>query len=119
MVGEVFLLDMGDPVLIKDLACQMIRLSGLTIKDDNNPEGDIEIVTTGLRPGEKLFEELLIDAKSIPTIHPLIFKAKEKSYCREWTLNKIELLENKLINYDYNESLKIIRELVPEWNEYK
>ena len=117
--GEVFLLDMGDPVLIKDLASQMIRLSGLTIKDENNPEGDIEIVTTGLRPGEKLFEELLIDAKSIPTMHPLIFKAREKSLSAELTLNKIELLEKKLINYEYNESLEIIRELVPEWKEYK
>ena len=117
--GEVFLLDMGDPVLIKDLASQMIRLSGLTIKDENNPEGDIEIVTTGLRPGEKLFEELLIDAKSIPTMHPLIFKAREKSLSAELTLNKIELLEKKLINYEYTESLEIIRELVPEWKEYK
>ncbi len=117
--GEVFLLDMGDPVLIKDLAAQMIRLSGLTIKDENNPEGDIEIVTTGLRPGEKLFEELLIDAKSIPTIHPLIFKAKEKSLSAEWCIDKIELLEKKLLNYEYSESLKIIKELVPEWKEYK
>ncbi len=117
--GEVFLLDMGDPVLIKDLAEQMIRLSGLSIKDENNPDGDIEIVTTGLRPGEKLFEELLIDAKSIPTIHPLIFKAREKAYSGESTLNKIELLEKNLLNYKYNEALKIIKELVPEWKEYK
>ena len=60
--GDVFLLDMGDPVRILDLATQMINLSGLTVRDLSNPDGDIEILCTGLRPGEKLFEELLIDA---------------------------------------------------------
>ena len=72
--GEVFLLDMGEPVRIYDLAKQMIRLSGLQLKNENNPEGDIEIVFTGLRSGEKLYEELLVDGKSDTTNHPLIFK---------------------------------------------
>src|SRR3546814_9648813 len=58
--GEVFLLDMGDPIRIRDLARNMIELSGLTVRDDENPDGDIEILEIGLRPGEKLFEELLI-----------------------------------------------------------
>ena len=58
----------------------MVKLSGLTVKDQNNPYGDIEIHTTGLRPGEKLFEELLIDGKSEPTAHPLIFKVKTYRY---------------------------------------
>ena len=62
--GDVLLLDMGEPVRIKALAEQMVRLSGLTLKGPGNPDGDIEIVCTGLRPGEKLFEELLIDAES-------------------------------------------------------
>ena len=76
--GDVFLLDMGEPVRIKALAEQMVRLSGLSLRDAANPDGDIEIVCTGLRPGEKLYEELLIDAKSEPTQHPLIFRALER-----------------------------------------
>ena len=71
---EVFLLDMGSPVLIKDLATQMIKLSGLSVKDVENPNGDIEIVYTGLRLGEKLFEELLIDAEALETEHKKILK---------------------------------------------
>ena len=70
--GDLFLLDMGAPVRIQDLATQMVRLSGLSVRDFHNPDGDIEIVCTGLRPGEKLYEELLIDAESEPTSHPLI-----------------------------------------------
>ena len=75
--GEVFLLDMGKPVNILELAKQMIRLSGLQLKDKKNVDGDIEIVFTGLANGEKLYEELLIDSNSQPTDHPLIFKAEE------------------------------------------
>ncbi|GAA4648041.1 hypothetical protein GCM10023116_03030 [Kistimonas scapharcae] len=75
--GEVFVLDMGAPVNIRTLAQQMIRLSGLTLKDAEHPEGDIEIVHTGLRPGEKLYEELLIGDRASPTRHPKIFCANE------------------------------------------
>jgi len=75
--GEVFLLDMGAPVKILDLAKQMVHLSGKKLIDEG--EGDIEIVFSGLRPGEKLYEELLIDATAQPTVHPKIFKADEKS----------------------------------------
>ena len=78
--GDLFLLDMGEPIQIKKIAQQMISLSGLTLKDDSNPEGDIEIVISGLRPGEKLYEELLIENNSLPTKHPLIYRAKEKLY---------------------------------------
>ena len=77
--GEVFLLDMGVPFQIRKLAEKMIRLSGLRVKDSNNPNGDIEIITTGLRPGEKLYEELLIDSNSSPTSNKQIFKAYEKN----------------------------------------
>jgi len=70
--GDLFLLDMGEPVRILDLAKQMVRLSGLSLRDAEHPQGDIEIVCTGLRPGEKLREELLIDAESETTVHPLI-----------------------------------------------
>ena len=75
--GDVFVLDMGEPVRIVDLARRMVELSGLTVRDDNNPEGDLEITITGLRPGEKLYEELLIGENPIPTQHPRIMKAQE------------------------------------------
>ena len=75
--GDVFVLDMGHPVRIADLAHRMVELSGLSVRDDNNPEGDIEITVTGLRPGEKLYEELLIGENPIPTQHPRIMKAQE------------------------------------------
>lgn len=76
--GDVFVLDMGQPVKIMDLATRMIELSGLTVKDKVNPDGDIEIETTGLRPGEKLFEELLIGNNPKPTSHARIMKAHEE-----------------------------------------
>jgi len=76
--GEIFLLDMGDPVKITDLATRMIALSGLSIRSNDNPEGSIEILYTGLRPGEKLFEELLISGDAESSSHPKIFKAREK-----------------------------------------
>lgn len=76
--GEVFVLDMGDPVRILDLARRMVELSGMTVRDDANPEGDIEIAVTGLRPGEKLYEELLIGDNPTRTAHPRIMKAHEE-----------------------------------------
>lgn len=87
--GEVFLLDMGEPVRIADLARRMIELAGLTVRDADNPEGDIAIEVTGLRPGEKLFEELLIGDNPEPTNHPRILKAREDFL--PW-----EVLEEKL-----------------------
>ncbi|HEB59232.1 MAG TPA: polysaccharide biosynthesis protein [Gammaproteobacteria bacterium] len=75
--GDVFVLDMGDPVRIDDLARKMIRLMGLSVKDDDNPDGDIAIEYTGLRPGEKLFEELLIGDHVEGTRHPMILRAME------------------------------------------
>ncbi len=75
--GDVFVLDMGEPVKIMDLARRIIELSGLTVRDDANPDGDIEIEVTGLRPGEKLYEELLIGDNPQPTSHPRIMKARE------------------------------------------
>ncbi len=75
--GDVFVLDMGQSVRIIDLARRMIELSGLTVKDAQTPDGDIEIEVTGLRPGEKLYEELLIGNHPKPTLHPRIMKAHE------------------------------------------
>ena len=76
--GDVFVLDMGQPVKIMDLARRMVELSGLTVKDEGHPEGDIEIAVTGLRPGEKLYEELWIGDNPKPTVHPRIMKAHEE-----------------------------------------
>jgi FlaA1/EpsC-like NDP-sugar epimerase len=75
--GDVFVLDMGQPVKILDLAVRMVELSGLTVKNEAHPDGDIEITTTGLRPGEKLYEELLIGDDPKPTQHASIMKANE------------------------------------------
>lgn len=75
--GDVFVLDMGKPVKIFDLAHRMVELSGLTVRDANDPDGDIEIAVMGLRPGEKLYEELLIGDNPEPTSHPRIMKAHE------------------------------------------
>lgn len=87
--GEVFVLDMGEPILIQDLARQMILLSGLTIRDSEHPEGDIEILVVGLRPGEKLYEELLIGGDPVATDHPRIMKATEHSLA--WDVLRPEL----------------------------
>jgi nucleoside-diphosphate-sugar epimerase len=76
--GDVFVLDMGEPVRIYDLATSIVELSGLSLRNDSNPHGDIEIKVTGLRPGEKLYEELLIGDNPKPTQHPRILKAQEK-----------------------------------------
>lgn len=75
--GDVFVLDMGEPVKIMDLARRMVQLSGLTVRDNNQPDGDIAIEISGLRPGEKLYEELLIGDNPEPTPHPRIMKAHE------------------------------------------
>jgi len=88
--GDVFLLDMGQPVQIADLAKSLVYLHGKTLKDENNPLGEIEIVYTGLREGEKLFEELLIDDSARSTTHPKISRAVE-SYI-EWSKLK-DILE--------------------------
>ncbi len=91
--GDVFVLDMGDPVKISDLAAKMIRLSGMTVADDSNPDGDVAIKYTGLRPGEKLFEELLIGDDITQTEHRRIMSAHESWL--PW-----EELDNILIKLD-------------------
>ena len=95
--GEVFVLDMGDPVNIYQMAKRMIHLSGLHVQDQNNPDGDIAIEFTGLRPGEKLYEELLIGDDDEPTEHPRILKANESRLSPEELgacLNKIKEIKN-------------------------
>jgi FlaA1/EpsC-like NDP-sugar epimerase len=75
--GDGFVLDMGEPVKIMDLARRMVTLSGLSVRDADRPDGDIPIAITGLRPGEKLYEELLIGDNPEPTSHPRILRARE------------------------------------------
>ena len=113
--GDIFLLDMGDPVKIYDLAKQMVNLSGLSIKNKNNLEGDIEIKITGLRPGEKLFEELLIDAEAQKTDHPLIFRAKENFIMMDEIIPKLENLKKNINERNKAQTLKSLKELVKEW----
>jgi FlaA1/EpsC-like NDP-sugar epimerase len=95
--GDVFVLDMGQPVKIIDLAKRMVELSGLTLQDEDHPDGDIAIEVTGLRPGEKLFEELLIGDDPKPTIHTCIMKAHEEFIpwaILEGKLNALEMALN-------------------------
>ncbi len=111
--GDVFLLEMGKPVKIMDLARRMIELSGLTVKDSQNPEGDIEIEITGLRPAEKLYEELLIGENPQPTSHPRIMKAHEDFMAWEDLEPKLSALEAALNVNDVNAIRSMIHELVP------
>ena len=113
--GEVFLLDMGDPVRIQSLAEQMVRLSGLSIRDVRHPQGDIEIVCTGLRPGEKLYEELLIDGQSEPTGHPLIYRARERALKPDELWAHLETLKKSIAAQDVQAALAALELLVPEW----
>ena len=109
----MLLLDMGEPVRIKSLAEQMVRLSGLSLRDLGNPNGDIEIICKGLRPGEKLFEELLIDAESEPTMHPLIFRAKERALDPEHLWPQLDALEASINRQDTKVVLTLLADLVP------
>ena len=113
--GDMFLLDMGEPVRIKDLAEQMVRLSGLSLRDAHNSSGEIAITCTGLRPGEKLYEELLIDAESEPTQHPLIFRAQERALSPEVLWPRLDALESAISAQDVEGALALLAELVPEW----
>ena len=116
--GEIFLLEMGDPIKIIDLAKQMILLSGLKLKDKNNKNGDIEIKEVGLRPGEKLYEELLIDNHSTKTIHPLIYKSQEPLVEKDFLSSNINKLIDSLLKYEEKNILSYLKVLVPEWKQY-
>ncbi len=108
MGGDVFVLDMGDPVKIKDLATKMIHLSGFTVKDDKTPDGDIEIQCTGLRPGEKLYEELLIGDNVEGTTHERIMTAHENKL----TWSELEIILNNLDEACHNFEHERIRDIL-------
>jgi FlaA1/EpsC-like NDP-sugar epimerase len=98
--GDVFVLDMGEPVRIVDLATNMIRLAGRSVRDASNPQGEIEVVFTGMRPGEKLFEELVIGAELSPTTHPSILRAREAYLPWEELEPRLQRLEAAVSQHD-------------------
>jgi FlaA1/EpsC-like NDP-sugar epimerase len=113
--GDVFVLDMGKPIRIADLARRMVKLAGLTVRDDDRPDGDIEIRFTGLRPAEKLFEELLIGNNVSGTGHPMIMRAMEHSL--PW--DQVQQLLNDLLiamgQFDVRTSCELLRLAVQEY----
>ena len=117
--GDVFVLDMGKPVKIYDLAKKMIQLSGQKLRDENNPYGDVEILITGLRPGEKLYEELLIGNKPLTTIHPKIFKAQEDYVPWNILEKELNLLEKFIIEDDLDKIIDLMKKLVSGYSPSK
>ena len=114
--GDVFVLDMGKPVKIYDLAKRMIELSGLSLKNKLNMKGDIEIIITGLRPGEKLYEELLLSKDPLKTIHPKIFRSSEPYIELNELVIFISKLEKLISNNDFENISKEFKKVV---NDYK
>ena len=111
--GDVFVLDMGKPVRIDDLAKKMIRLSGLEVKDESNPDGDIEIKYTGLRPGEKLYEELLIGDNVSETDNPLIMRAQEDMLAWDELEPILNSLQTAIKNCDQKKLRELLVQIVP------
>lgn len=115
--GEVFVLDMGAPIPILELAQRMIALSGLSVRAPGHPEGDIEIVFTGLRPGEKLYEELLIGDGAEPTPHPRILRAHEEHLAWEVLESRLQALERAIHHADGAAMMVLLHELVPGFHQ--
>jgi FlaA1/EpsC-like NDP-sugar epimerase len=113
--GEVFLLDMGKPVKIDDLARKMIHLMGLEVADENNPDGDIEIRYTGLRPAEKLYEELLISGNATGTEHERIWRAKEHSVSWSAIESAIRTLETAIRDHNCELMSSTLKQMVREY----
>lgn len=111
--GEVFVLDMGEPVRIIDLARRMIDLAGLSTRSPTNPSGDIEIQFTGLRPGEKLYEELLIGDNPLSTAHPRIMRAREEFLGWSSLGEMLAQLESAVRNDDSDAIVQQLTRLVP------
>lgn len=114
--GSVFVLDMGEPVKIADLARRMISMYGLTERNEQHPDGDIEIRITGLRPGEKLFEELLIGDNVMATPHPRILRATESCLPYDELMGKLNQMENALETEQIDQVLVLLQQLVTEYH---
>jgi UDP-N-acetylglucosamine 4,6-dehydratase len=110
--GEVFVLDMGEPIRIAELARNMVALSGMTVRDENNPSGDIEIVYVGLRPGEKLYEELFVGSDAMETDHPRIKMAKERFLPLPALMDLINALAANIAKADAAAVRQSLRQLV-------
>lgn len=113
--GDVFVLDMGEPVRIIDLARNIIELSGLTVRNATNPDGDIEIQIAGLRHGEKLFEELLIAGAPTPTAHPRILRSHEDFLDLKALGGKIDELRAAVDDGDAHGVRELLRKIVNEY----
>lgn len=113
--GEVFVLDMGEPVKIIDLARSMVQLSGLSVRDEDNPDGDIEIIYTGLRPGEKLYEELLIGDNPELTHHPRIMRARESMWPWDALERELQRMDASIRSGDSVGAVQVTSRLVPEF----
>ena len=113
--GDLFVLDMGEPVRIYDLAVKMVQLSGLQVLDDNNPDGDIEIMYTGLRPGEKLYEELLVGNNVAETENKLIMCAQEEMIDWENLKPMLDELNEASINAEIARIRELLIQIVPEF----
>ena len=111
--GDVFVLDMGQAVRIYDLACRMVELSGFTVKGEGNSEGDIDISITGLRPGEKLYEEMLIGDNPVPTLHARIMKAQDECLLWPRLLDKLNGLSIAMSVNDVPVIRGMLKDLVP------
>ena len=111
--GDVFVLDMGEPIRILELARRMVALAGLTVRSNQHPSGDIDITFTGLRPGEKLYEELLIGDNPLPTGHPRILRAQEERF--EWHVLQARLgeLEAAVQSGELQRMRALLKALVP------
>ncbi|CAK4070533.1 polysaccharide biosynthesis protein [Vibrio sp. 16] len=114
--GDVFVLDMGEPVRIADLARNLIQLSGLEVKDSDNPYGDIAIEFSGLRPGEKLYEELLIGDNVQETAHPRIMTAQETYLPIDDYLELLEKLDHACHNFNHEEIRRLLLEAPTGFN---
>ena len=110
--GDVFVLDMGEPVKIVELAERMVHLSGLSVRSDKNPQGDIAIEFTGLRPGEKLYEELLIGDNVVATQHPMIMSANEDYLSWDVLKGKLTELLAAVEQDDYTRVRQLLRDTV-------
>ena len=111
--GDVFVLDMGEPVKIMDLARRMVELSGMRVRDEAQPDGDIAISITGLRPGEKLYEELLIGDHPMPTAHPRILRAREEHMPWDGMQATLQALQSAALSDDTATIKRLLQQLVP------
>ncbi len=113
--GEVFVLDMGQSIKIFDLACSMIQLSGCTVRSEDNPDGDIAIEEIGLRPGEKMYEELLLGDNPQPTDHSRIMRAQEAKLSWAELSDLLEALDRALADGDAVSAMRVVRHAVPDY----